>query len=49
VVVHKGLRSVPLIAAELAVFSHTPLPVILGWSLQELFFWHSEVSELAGA
>jgi hypothetical protein len=43
------LRRVPLIAAEFAAFSHTPLPVILGWSLQELFFWHSEFCDLAGA
>lgn len=39
----------PLIAAELAQLSHTPLPIVLGWGLDELYFWHAEYCDLAGA
>ncbi|HRI90529.1 MAG TPA: hypothetical protein PLS93_02615 [Accumulibacter sp.] len=38
----------PLIAAETAQASHTPLPTVLAWRLPELFFWHAEFCELAG-
>jgi hypothetical protein len=41
------LRRFPLIAAELARLLHTPLPVVLAWTLEELFFWHDTCAELA--
>jgi hypothetical protein len=35
-----------LLAAEVAQASHTPLPVILGWGVDELMFWHATYCDL---
>jgi hypothetical protein len=37
---------VPVLAADLARASHTPLNVIAGWSLSELYFWHATFVEM---
>jgi hypothetical protein len=37
---------VPLIAADLARASRSPLPAILAMTLPELWFWHGEFCEL---
>lgn len=36
----------PLIAAECARELRTPLPLVLAWTLEELFFWHDACAEL---
>jgi hypothetical protein len=46
--VKTGLARVPALAAGVARLLHTPLPVILGWPLGDLYFWHEEACEIAG-
>jgi hypothetical protein len=40
---------VPLLAMEVARFAATPLPVVLGWPLPLLYFWHAAACDLAEA